>query len=105
LRIKQGQYIKPVFESDSGIAYTINAIAGWDGFSSDSIIVSAVGAGQIGSAIIGTTPIGAGNFAQASKYPFRWRGEQVRIEFTTESSATPDIITGFTLYGEIGGIR
>lgn len=105
VRIKQGQYIKPVFESATGINYTINAVAGWDAYSSDSIIVSAVGAGQIGSAIIGTTPIGAGNFAQATKYPLRWRGEQVRIEFVTESSATPDIITGFTLYGTIAGIR
>jgi hypothetical protein len=104
-RVKQGQYISPIFESTAGIAYTINAVAGWDAFSSDSIIVSAVGAGQIGSAIIGTTPIGAGNFAQASKYPLRWRGEQCRIQFTTESSAFPDIITGFTLHGEVGGIR
>ena len=104
-RIKQGQYISPVFESDTGIAYTINAVAGWDGFSTDSIVVSAVGAGQIGTAIVGTTPIGAGNFAQASKFPFRWRGEQVRVQFTTESSAAPDIIAGFNLYGSIAGIR
>jgi hypothetical protein len=105
VRVKQGQYIKPVFESPNGIGYTINAVAGWDNFSSDSIVVSAVGAGQIGSAIVGTTPIGAGNFAQANKYPLRWRGEQARIQFTTNSSAAQDIITGFTLYGTIGGIR
>lgn len=105
VRIKQGQYIKPVFESGSGVGYTINAIAGWDAYSSDTAIVSAVGAGQIGSAIIGTTPIGAGNFAQATKTPLRWRGEEVRLEFITESSASPDIITGFTLYGAIAGIR
>lgn len=104
-RVKQGQYISPVFESDTGIAYTINAVAGWDGFSSDSIVVSAVGAGQIGTAIVGTTPIGAGNFAQASKFPLRWRGEQVRVQFTTESSAAPDIIAGFTIFGSIAGLR
>lgn len=106
VRIKQGQYIRPVFESASDIAYTINAVAGWDGFSSDSITVSAGNAtGQIGTAIIGTTPIGAGSFAQALKHPLRWRGEEVRIQITSESSATPDIITGFTLYGDITGIR
>jgi len=105
VRIKQGQYIRPVFESNAQITYTINAVAGWDNLSSDSIDVSAGGDGAIGTAIIGTTPIGGGSFAQATKYPLRWRGEQVRIEFTTESSASPDIITGFTLYGEIGGIR
>lgn len=105
VRIKEGKYIRPIFESETGVVYTINAVAGWDNLSSDSIAVSAVGAGQIGTAIIGTTPIGAGNFAQASKQPLRWRGEQVRLEFVTESSASPDIITGFTLYGVIGGVR
>lgn len=106
VRIKQGQYIRPVFESAPDIAYTINCVAGWDGFSSDSITVSAGAAtGQIGTAVIGVTPIGAGSFAQAIKHPLRWRGEEVRLQFTTESSATPDIITGFTLYGDINGIR
>lgn len=105
IRVKQGQYIKPLFESESGIAYTINAVAGYDAFSSDSIIASAVGAGQIGQAVIGVNAIGQGNFVQASKYPLRWRGEQVRIQFTTESSANPDIITGFSLYGDISGVR
>ncbi len=105
IRVKQGQYIKPIFESVNGINYTINAVAGWDAFSSDSIVVSAAGPGQIGQAIIGINPIGAGNFAQANKFPLRWRGEQARIQFITESSASPDIITGFTLYGSIAGIR
>lgn len=106
VRIKQGQYIRPVFESASDIAYTINCVAGWDGFSSDSITVSAGNAtGQIGTAIVGITPIGAGSFAQSVKHPLRWRGEQVRLQFTTQSSAKPDIITGFSLYGDIGGIR
>lgn len=105
LRIKQGQYIRPVFESSPDIQYTINAVAGWDNLSSDAITVSAGGTGQIGSAIIGTTLIGGGSFTQASKYPLRWRGEQVRIQFVTESSATPDVITGFSLYGDIGGVR
>lgn len=104
-RVKQGQYIKPIFESSTGVGYTINAVAGWDNYSSDSIVVSALGGGQIGSAIVGVTPIGSGNFAQADKYPLRWRGEQVRIEFATNSSASPDIVTGFVLYGDIGGIR
>lgn len=106
IRIKQGHYIKPIFESVSNIEYTINAVAGWDNFSSDSITVSAGAAsGQIGTAIIGSSPIGGGAFALADKHPLRWRGEQVRIEFTTNSSASPDIITGFSLYGDIGGIR
>lgn len=104
-RIKQGQYIKPVFESAPNIEYTINAVAGWDNYSSDSIVVSAGGGGQIGSSIIGTATIGSGDFAQATKYPLRWRGEEVRLQFTTQSSASPDILTGYVLYGTIAGWR
>lgn len=104
-RVKQGQYIRPIFESGADIEYTINAVAGWDGFSSDSITVSAGNTGAIGSGVIGTQVIGQGQFAQADKYPLRWRGEQVRIEFTTNSSESPDIITGFYLYGDVGGVR
>ena len=105
VRVKQGQYIKPIFESAANIEYTISVVAGWDNYSGDTIVVSAGGGGQIGSAIVGTTPIGSGNFAQANKYPLRWRGEQARLQFQTASSASPDIITGFSLYGDIGGIR
>ena len=105
VRVKQGQYIKPIFESAAQVDYTINVVAGWDNYSSDSIMVSAGGGGQIGSAIIGTTPIGAGNFTQSNKLPLRWRGEQFRLEFISQASAAPDVITGFSVYGEIGGVR
>lgn len=105
VRVKQGQYIKPVFESGPNIDYTINVVAGWDNYSSDSIEVSSGNSGQIGSAIIGVTPIGAGQFVQQQKSPFRWRGEECRIQFLSQSSAAPDIITGFSLYGNIEGVR
>lgn len=105
LRVKDGQYIKPVFESGTGVSYTINAIAGWDNYSSDSISVTVQGDGAIGSAIVGTSPIGSGNFAQSVKHPLRWRGEEVRLQLTSNTSASPDVITGFTLYGNIGGVR
>jgi len=104
-RIKQGRYIAPVFESSPGLPYTINAVAGWDNLSTDSIVVSAAGGGEIGSFVVGSTPIGGGNLAQSGKHPLRWRGEQVRVQFTTNTSASPDIITGFSLYGDIGGYR
>ncbi len=105
IRIKQGQYINPIFESGADIGYNISVVAGWDNYSSDAIVVSAQGGGQIGTAIIGTTPIGSGFFAQRNKLPLRWRGEQARLQFVSESSAAPDVITGFTLYGNIAGIR
>lgn len=104
-RIKDGRYIKPLFESNSDIEYTITARAGFDNFSSDSITVSAAAGGQIGSAIIGITPIGAGAFVADQKYPLRWRGENAIIGFQTQSSAAPDVITGFYLFGNIGGYR
>lgn len=105
IRVKDGHYIKPVFESGPHIEYTISCVAGWDNYSSDSIAVSSGESGQIGSFIIGTTPIGGGEFTQSRKYPFCWRGEEVRVEFTTQSSSSPDVITGFSLYGNIGGVR
>lgn len=108
-RVKRGQYIKPIFESDASVSYTINAVAGWDGLSSDSIVVSAgtaLGAGAtIGQWVIGTDAIGQGAYAQNEKFPLCWRGEQARIEFITNSSASPDVITGFYLYGDIHGVR
>ncbi len=108
-RVKAGQYIRPIFESSSDVGYTINVVAGWDGYSSDSITVSAgeniASNAAIGVAIVGTTPIGYGAYAQADKHPLRWRGEQARIEFITNSSAAPDVITGFYIYGDISGVR
>lgn len=104
-RIKEGHFIRPIFESSPEIEYTISVKAGLDNFSSDSITASAGGTGAIGTGIIGITPIGGGSFSQTIKYPLRWRGEQVQVEFTTESSAPQDIITSFTLYGNIGGHR
>lgn len=105
VRVKTGRYIAPIFESGAQLGYTINAVAGFDGYSTDSVVVSAAGGGQIGTAIVGQTPIGAGSFAQRTKTPLRWRGSEVRVQFITESSATPDIITGFTMYGDISGVR
>lgn len=104
-RIKEGHFIRPVFESSPEVEYTINVIAGLDNFSSDSITIPAGGTGAIGSFIVGTTPMGQGSFAQADKYPLRWRGEEARIGFITNSSASEDIITSFTVFGNLGGNR
>lgn len=104
-RIKEGHFIRPVFESSPDIEYTISVRAGLDNYSSDSITVPAGGTGAIGTGIVGTTPIGGGSFAQANKYPLRWRGEEARFEFTTESSAAQDTLTSFSVYGNIGGRR
>jgi len=104
-RIKEGLYIRPVFESSPGITYTISVVAGLDGFSNDSITITPPSTGAIGSFIIGTTPIGAGGYAQTTKYPLRWRGEQAAVEFVTQSSAAKDVLTSFSLYGNVAGRR
>lgn len=104
VRVKKGAYIKPVFQSGN-VDYTISVAAGFDNFSSDSIVVSSGSIDQIGSFIIGTTPIGGGAFAQASKAPLQWRGEQAQFMFSTDTSSFPDIITGFSVYGDITGVR
>lgn len=104
-RVKEGFFIEPVFESSPLIDYTINVRAGLDNLSSDSITINTGGTGAIGSYIVGTTPIGTGSFAQANKYPLRWRGEEFRVEFITQSSASPDVITGYTVIGNITGRR
>lgn len=105
-RIKELAYIEPIFESGANIVYNISAIAGLDALSSDNIQITLNGlGGSIGDQIIGTFTIGAGEYAEADKYPLRVRGEEMRIEFTTESSGSPDIITGFSLLGNIAGRR
>lgn len=105
IRIKQGTYIRPIFESTNGLMYTINAVAGLDNFSSDTATFTVEGTGAIGSFVIGTTPIGAGGYAQVPKLPLRWRGEQVQIEFITATSAAPDVLSSFTIFGDLGGYR
>lgn len=104
-RIKEGLFIRPIFESSPGLPYTISVRAGLDNYSGDEITVPAGNTDAIGTAIIGTTPIGAGSFAQTQKYPLRWRGEEFRVQFTTQSSAPADTITSFTAYGNISGRR
>jgi hypothetical protein len=101
---KQGHYIKPVFDAGSAITYTIAARAGFDGESSDTVTVVATGASPIGIAVIGTTPIG-GTSIQNEKVPLRWRGEQVKLDWTTGDTLGPDTISRFTLYATRWGKR
>lgn len=104
-RIKEFHFIRPIFESSPDIEYTITIVAGLDNYSSDSITVSAGGTGAIGTGIIGVTPVGGGSYSQANKYALRARGEEAKIGFTTQSSADQDIISSFSIFGNIGGVR
>lgn len=104
-RIKELHFIRPIFESGAEVDYTISVVAGLDNYSNDQITVPAGTTDSIGTAIIGTSPIGAGQYAQTNKYALRARGEEMRIQFTTQSSASRDVVTSFTLFGNISGRR
>lgn len=84
---KSGTYIKPVFETDQVINYTITATGGYDNLTTDSITATSLSGQEI----------------LFQKYPLRWKGEQFRIRIDTDDALGPDIITGFYVYGNILG--
>lgn len=103
VRVKKGQYIKPVVESGANVTYRIEAEAPYDRESSDVIVIPASGGAQpIGLAVVGETPIG-GSPVSNRKFDLRWRGEVVRLTFHTEHTTGPDIISRYTLYANITG--
>lgn len=102
---KQGNYIKPVFDTGDTVNYTVIAEAGFDSESRETIVIPASGgATPIGLAVVGTDSVG-GTSIQNVKYSLRWRGEQVRLTFTTDDNKGPDTISRFTLYATGWGKR
>jgi len=101
-QIKSGVYIKPVFETSQPIAYTIQAFGGFTESSTDEVGTMTQGVGQVGFAVVGSSPIG-GSRVYMQKLPLRWKGERFRVSISTENTSGPDIITGFTIYGNILG--
>lgn len=101
-QIKSGVFIKPTFETSSSITYTITATGGFDRLTTDTVSITTVGVFEVGIARIGFSRIG-GNRITEVKLPLRWRGEEFRIRIETDSTDGPDIITGYTIYGNILG--
>ena len=99
---KDGRYAMPVFESFSEIAYTLQAEAGYQRESSDSVVVTASGAGVVGFSRVGLSPIG-GTVISNRKVPLRWHGQQVRFTITTDDTDGPDIISHLNIYGNVIG--
>lgn len=97
VRVKEGKYIKPIFDVGSTIPYTIQVEAGFGGEATETITVSAQGGRSIGTAVIGSDAIG-GSPITDTKYALRWRGEQARITFTTDDAKGPDTLSRFVLY-------
>lgn len=105
VRTKQGNYLKPIFDSGIITNYTINVIAGFNGESSDTIIVSTSGASApIGQAVIGQSSIG-GSSIRNEKQALRWRGEQAKFRFSTADQNGPDTLSRFTVYATRWGRR
>lgn len=86
ITIKDGRYIRPVFEASAAIKYNISVVGDFDTLATDSVVVTATSAGI-------TNP----------KVPLRWRGKQAQFTITTDTSVGADIINSYTIYGNIFG--
>jgi hypothetical protein len=104
LQVKQGHYIQPVMHGVSTV-YTIRAESPFGRIESSDVAVVTADSGQtIGTFTIGTFQIGGSNIFD-HKFPLRWRGKEMRLTFTTNDTAGPDVITRFTLYINRFGVR
>lgn len=104
MMLKDGRYIKPVFETFGEVDYTISVVGNYNQLSTDSIVVTAagsvvVGQSQVGSGILGNTAI------TNPKAALRWRGEQCQITIETSSESGGDIINSYSIYGNVFGRR
>ena len=100
--MKSGYAIRPIFETSVPIDYTISVIGDYDQNNVDSVTTRTVGVGEVGFAVVGSSPIG-GHRVNEEKLPLRWRGQVFRVQITTNSTQGPDIITSYTVYGNIMG--
>lgn len=101
-RVIDTRYIRPTFETTTEIVYTIDGEGGYDIISTDQIITTARAAGVVGKGVVGKSVIG-GFLTENPKLPFRLRGQQIRLTITTDDTNGPDIISDYTLYGNIFG--
>lgn len=84
--IKDGRYIRPIFETSAAIKYTVSVVGDFDNLATDSVVVTATTSGI-------TDP----------KVPLRWRGKQAQFTFTTDTSVGADILSSYTVYGNVFG--
>lgn len=101
-QIRSGVYIKPKFEAGGPVEYTITATGDYSQISSDTVIVTAEGVGQVGFAQVGVAPVGGARILDR-KLPLRWKGEQFKLRVETDDDIGPDVVTGFTIYGNVLG--
>lgn len=101
-QVRTVTYVRPQFEAAAPITYTITGTGDFSQISTDTVTVSTQGVGQVGFAQIGVSQIG-GQRILDQKVPMRLKGKQFKIRIETNDSNGPDIIAGFTLYGNILG--
>ena len=101
-QLKSGTYLRTQFEAGTPVNYTITVTGDFSQIATDTVTVTAEGVGEVGFAQVGTSLIG-GQRILDKKLPLRWKGKQFKIRVDTNDSNGPDIITGFTIYGNILG--
>ncbi len=101
-QMKSGNYIRTQFEAGAPITYTITVTGDYSEISTDTVTVDADGVGQVGFAQVGTSPVGGKRILDV-KLPLRWKGKKFKIRIETNDKNGPDIITGYTIYGNILG--
>ncbi len=101
-QLKTGTYIRTQFEAGAPVTYTITATGDFSENSTDVAFATAAGVGEVGFAQVGTSPIGGQRILDL-KLPLRWKGKQFKIRVETNDTSGPDIITGFTIYGNVLG--
>ncbi len=100
---KMGKYIKPLFQAGAQSEGTIYAEAPFNRTSTDTVtFVAGFGATPIGLFIIGVSKIG-GSGVTNEKLPLRWKGEAVRLTFSTSDTEGPFILARFTLFASQTG--
>jgi hypothetical protein len=107
MRIKTGSYIVPNFQVGGSVVYTIEATGDFNLQSYDLITVTAqeeFGGRPIGTFTIGSDFVGMARTVEG-KNPLRWRGAHFRISFRTNDPYGPDVLAGFSVYGDIHGRR
>ena len=106
-RVKTGSFIIPNYQVGGEVVYQIEATGDFDMLSLDTVSVTAredIGGRPIGIYTIGSVPVGTAQ-TMGQKTPLRWRGKTFRLSFTTEDSAGPDVLAGFTVYADMQGRR
>lgn len=102
---KQLHYIRPVINVGAPINYTISVESPFDAESADTRTITITPSqNTIGQAVIGQAKIG-GSSVVDNKLSMRCRGKEVRITFTTEGGIGPDVLSRFTVFYTMHGVR